>query len=210
VGCLFTFPLDETFTLQQLRLQLFRCMLQVMKFPDRMLDHADAIDALRAVGRVRWVGMGLISKQVEEQEGIPYDWFEVLAVIGDEPREAVKMADLADMTLHSKSGMTRLFDRMQKAGLVERMTSEEDRRVVFATLTDRGRALLDRVVEPILDVLIHRFAAHITPEEGRQIVRIFNRVLTANGVEPQTSTRSRIRPNSAPTDLPPAGKAARP
>lgn len=169
-----------------------------MEFPRRMLDHADAIDALRAADRVRWVVMDLISKQVEAQEGIPFDWFEVLAVIAEQPDEALKMADLANWTLHSKSGMTRLFDRLEAAGLVHRVTSADDRRVVFAMLTDRGRALLERVIEPVVDILIGRFASHLTAEEGRAITATLNRILVANGVEPQARTESRIQAKTVP------------
>lgn len=170
-----------------------------MKYPERMHQHADAIDALRASARIRALVMDQIAKEVEEQEGIPFDWFEVLARIAEEPDERIKMADLANWTLHSKSGMTRLFDRIEKAGLACRTTSEEDRRIVFATLTDRGHALLERIMEPVTDIVIERFASHITREEGAFITQTLNRVLAANDVESHPSTESRINPHSAPT-----------
>lgn len=176
-----------------MRLQLSARTIAYVEYPKELAEHADAIDALRAAGRVRWKVMDLIGKEVAEQEGISFDWFEVLATIGEHPDEQVRMRDLAQLTLHSKSAMTRLADRIERAGLIRREVCPEDRRAVYATLTDDGRALLYRVMGPIVRILIDRFAEHVTTEEGRYITRVLHRVLLANDVEPDPLTESRIR-----------------
>ncbi|HEY5625094.1 MAG TPA: MarR family transcriptional regulator [Dehalococcoidia bacterium] len=155
-----------------------------MELPEELLKYSDAIDALRALGRVRWAVMDVVSKQVEEQEDIPFDWFEVLIEVVEAPDERIKMTDLARLTLRSKSGATRLADRLEDAGLVRRESSPEDRRAVYLTLTDNGRALFERVRAPVVEILIERFAAHVSPKEARFITLALAKVLKANELEP--------------------------
>jgi DNA-binding MarR family transcriptional regulator len=157
-----------------------------VKLPDELLEHSDAIDALRTINRVRWVVMDVIGKQVERREGIPFDWFEVLIVLADTPEESLRIGGLASLTLRSKSAMTRLADRIEAAGLVRRDSSESDRRVTFVSLTDEGRALIERVKPSGAQIMIDRFTSHLTPEDARFITAVLSRVLVANGVELQT------------------------
>ena len=170
---------------------------RLVELPKELLKYSDAIDALRAIGRVRWAVMDVVSKQVEGQEDIPFDWFEVLIEVIEAPNERIKMTDLARLTLRSKSGATRLVDRLEEAGLVRRETSREDRRAVYVTLTDDGRALFERVKAPVVDILIDRFAAHISPKEARFIASVLARVLKANELDPIVAP---LRPEeSSPT-----------
>ena len=157
---------------------------RIVELPEELLKYSDAIDALRAIGRVRWAVMDVVSKQVEGQEDIPFEWFEVLIEVVEAPNERIKMTDLARLTLRSKSGATRLVDRLEEAGLVQRETSLEDRRAVYVTLTDSGRALFKRVRAPIVEILIDRFAAHVSPKEARFITLALAKVLKANELEP--------------------------
>ena len=157
---------------------------RLVELPEALLKYSDAIDALRAIGRVRWAVMDVVGKQVEEQENIPFDWFEVLIEVIEAPDERIKMTDLARLTLRSKSGATRLVDRLEEAGLVRRETSPEDRRAVYVTLTDNGRALFERVRAPVVEILIDRFAAHLSPKEARFISLALAKVLKANELEP--------------------------
>ena len=156
---------------------------RIVELPEELLKYSDAIDALRAISRVRWAVMDVVSRQVEEQEDIPFDWFEVLIEIIEAPDGRIKMTDLARLTLRSKSGATRLVDRLSEAGLVRREASPEDRRAVYVTLTDSGRAMFERVKAPVAKILIDRFAAHVSPKEARFITVALAKVLKANELE---------------------------
>jgi DNA-binding MarR family transcriptional regulator len=85
------------------------------------------------------------------------------------------MAELADSVLLSRSGTTRLVDRLVAQGLVERTTVESDRRCVAATLTDPGRHVIDQVREErrqfLKDVL-----STLPAGERTELVRLFGRV----------------------------------
>jgi len=104
-------------------------------------------------------------------------------LLADSPDEALRMRDLASLTLRSKSGMTRLADRMERAGLIRREGCATDRRVIFVALTDEGRALIERVRPAAVQIMIDRFTSHISTEEARFITSVLTRILVANGVE---------------------------
>src|SRR4051812_42516941 len=84
--------------------------------------------------------MGLLSRFDEELErgvGIPLRWYDVLVHVENEPN-GMRMNVLAEEILTSKSGLTRVIDRMEEEGLVRRVRPEDDRRTVLVVLTDAG------------------------------------------------------------------------
>jgi DNA-binding MarR family transcriptional regulator len=157
--------------------------LGAVKLPRELLEHSDAIDALRTIARVRWAVMEMIGKEVQQREGLPFDWCEVLILLADTPAEALRMRELARLALHSKSGVTRLVDRMERAGLVRRQPCVVDRRSVLVALTGEGRELIERVKPAVVQAMIDRFTSHITPVEARRVTATLTRVLEANGVQ---------------------------
>jgi DNA-binding MarR family transcriptional regulator len=85
----------------------------------------------------------------------PLPWFEVLATISEAPEQRLKMGELAEALVITRGGLTKLVDRLIKAGLLERTFCETDRRVSYATLLPAGAALLEEmrpVVSGELDV----------------------------------------------------------
>lgn len=72
----------------------------------------------------------------------PLPWFEVLATLSEAPEQRLKMGELAEALVITRGGLTKLLDRLIKAGLLERTICETDRRVSFATLLPAGAALL--------------------------------------------------------------------
>src|SRR5919109_722068 len=95
--------------------------------------------------------------------GLPLGWFEVLLHVASAPEGRLKMADLAHSLLLSKSGITRLVDRMVEAGLLTRETHPADRRIVYATATEKGRAALREALPIHADSLDRHFASVLTP-----------------------------------------------
>ena len=85
----------------------------------------------------------------------PLPWFEVLASIAEAPEQRLKMGELAEALVITRGGLTKLVDRLIKAGLLERTFCETDRRVSYATLLPAGAELLEEmrpVVSGELDV----------------------------------------------------------
>ncbi|WP_433434230.1 MarR family winged helix-turn-helix transcriptional regulator [Nonomuraea sp. CA-141351] len=73
---------------------------------------------------------------------LPLASYEVLMQLAEAPERRLRMNDLADRVLLSRSGLTRLIDRLQRDGLVSREACADDARGLFAVLTDHGAARL--------------------------------------------------------------------
>ena len=87
------------------------------------------------------------------------------------------MAELADGVLLSRSGTTRLVDRLERDGLLERDTCDSDGRGCFAVLTDRGEELLARARATHLEGVRERFLNRFEPAELEQMAVWWDRVL---------------------------------
>jgi DNA-binding MarR family transcriptional regulator len=77
-------------------------------------------------------------------EGLPLRSYEVLLLLEDASQRRLRMSDLSRSVLLSPSGVTRLVDRLEREGLVERERCPEDGRGYNAVLTDAGAARLQR------------------------------------------------------------------
>ena len=72
--------------------------------------------------------MRTLEQEMQESEGLALSWYDILAHLDDAPEGRIRMQFLADSILLSRSGLTRLIDRMVEAGLVTRENCPEDRR----------------------------------------------------------------------------------
>jgi DNA-binding MarR family transcriptional regulator len=86
-----------------------------------------------------------ISRDLEEADLPPLTWYDVLAALRDAPDGQLRQVEIADRVLLSHSGLSRLIDRIEKAGLVQRRVCESDRRAFFVALTEKGREMLQRM-----------------------------------------------------------------
>jgi len=80
-----------------------------------------------------------LTHALEHQHGLGMSEFEVLERLASEGDCSVRVADIADHVHLSQSALSRVIDRLEKHGLVKRGVCENDRRAIFAELTDEGR-----------------------------------------------------------------------
>src|SRR6478752_6704679 len=85
----------------------------------------------------------MLDTELQEAVGIPQRWYDVLVHLEEAP-EGLPMNELAERILYSKSGFTRVVDRMEEAALVRRVRPEHDRRSILVVLTDAGNEAKDR------------------------------------------------------------------
>ncbi len=142
--------------------------------------------------------MDAVEDDLQRSVGLPLAWFEVLLQVAGAPEGRLKMQDLAHTVLLSKSGVTRLVDRMVEAGLVTRETHPGDRRIVYATATTEGRTQLRRALPIHAESLNRHFAAVLTPAELRMISATLVKVLDAAGYVP-AACPSVVLPESPPS-----------
>src|SRR5437763_6702154 len=80
----------------------------------------------------------LLDKDFQRDSGFPIRWYDVLVHLEEAPA-GLRMNELAEKILYSKSGLTRVIDQMEQSGLIRRYRPENDRRSVFVLQTDSGR-----------------------------------------------------------------------
>jgi len=80
-----------------------------------------------------------LDAELRTEHDLPLTSYEVLLFLNDSPDGRLRMAELADRVLLSRSGLTRLVDRLEKRGLVGRAACPDDARGFFAVITDAGR-----------------------------------------------------------------------
>jgi DNA-binding MarR family transcriptional regulator len=94
------------------------------------------------------------------------------------------MQELAHSVLLSKSGLTRLFDRVEKAGLVKRTPCPSDRRITWAALTPKGLAALRKAM-PVLNRSLERsFSSLLTAAELNALRTTLGKIVNAAGFAP--------------------------
>jgi DNA-binding MarR family transcriptional regulator len=106
----------------------------------------------------------------------PLPWYEVLATVADAPGQRMKMGDLAEALVITRGGLTKLVDRLVKAGLLERTFCETDRRVSYATLCPAGRELLEEMRPVVTAELKLSFAAKLSATEADALRETLERV----------------------------------
>ena len=79
---------------------------------------------------------------MQGQHKIPLGSYDVLVQLAEAPNNRLRMSDLAEAVLLSRSGLSRLVDRLQKDGLVQREPDPLDARGLYTVLTEKGRATL--------------------------------------------------------------------
>jgi DNA-binding MarR family transcriptional regulator len=111
----------------------------------------------------------LLESEMEGSVGISLSQYDVLLRLSEAPGRRMRMTDLADAILYTTGGLTRLFERMVSAGIVRRVPSDEDRRVVYAEMTDEGSAVLRAASKAHVDGVRRHFGAHLSDED---VVRV--------------------------------------
>jgi DNA-binding MarR family transcriptional regulator len=106
----------------------------------------------------------------------PLPWYEVLATVADAPEQRLKMGELAESLVITRGGLTKLVDRLIKAGLMERTFCETDRRVSYATLLPAGEEMLEEMRPVVIAELRSAFSAKLSVAEAEGLRDTLERV----------------------------------
>lgn len=145
------------------------------------------LGAWKGLLRVHASLMKALDAELESAHRLPLSSYEVLIRLADAPEQRMRMCDLADSVLLSRSGMSRLVDRLERDGLLERAACPNDARGAFAVITPAGVELLASARPTHHDGIRRRFLAHFGEEELEQLSGYWTRVLDAQ--QPPSSTR---------------------
>ena len=147
-----------------------------------LLSHAQIVRALDA--------------ELERKHGLPLTSYDVLIQLSLAPKRRLRMFELADAVVLSRSGLTRLVDRLERAGLVERERGELDSRQMYACLTDRGLEALAEATPTHIAGIQELFLERLSKEQTEQLAAIWRAVL---GPDVERQVREAIRNNDLDT-----------
>jgi DNA-binding MarR family transcriptional regulator len=140
-----------------------------------LLDREE-LGAWRGLLRVHAGMTKALDAELVREHGLPLSSYEVLLFLADAPDGRLRMSELAAGVLLSRSGLTRLVDRMERDGLLRRERCEDDARGYHALITDKGRELFGRARRTHLHGVRERFLSHLSTEELRTLARLWEKL----------------------------------
>jgi len=117
----------------------------------------------------------VLDAELEQSVGISQRWYDVLVHLEESP-DGIPMNELAERILYSKSGFTRVVDRMEEKGLVRRVRPEHDRRSILVVLTDKGIETMEEARRHHRDGIERHFSQHLTDADVEALTRALEKV----------------------------------
>jgi DNA-binding MarR family transcriptional regulator len=114
--------------------------------------------------------------RLEESCALPLAWFDVLLQLRREPEGRLKMNEIAEAIVHSTGGTTRLIDRLEEAGLVERQLCPSDRRAIHVAITPEGNVKLDEALRVHMDYLEEHLSSRLTCDERAELTVLLTKL----------------------------------
>ncbi|HEX4187981.1 MAG TPA: MarR family transcriptional regulator [Solirubrobacteraceae bacterium] len=122
-----------------------------------------------------------LDAELERTHHLPMTSYEVLNHLHEASSERMRMCDLADQAQLSRSGLTRLVDRLERDGLLERCSCDHDARGSYACLTETGRERLEAARVTHLAVVREHFFSHFSERELGDLADMWERIAPCTG-----------------------------
>jgi DNA-binding MarR family transcriptional regulator len=110
-----------------------------------------------------------LARCLEAGPGLAPEEVELLMVLAAAPEGRLRMIDVSESLRLSKSGVTRLVDRLAERGLVLRAACPSDRRVVYAGLTDQGTSVLDSAAPLFVSGLMEQLGGRLAADQMERL-----------------------------------------
>jgi len=117
----------------------------------------------------------VLDAALEGDAGIPLRWYDALVHLEETP-DGLRMNELAERILYSKSGFTRVVDRLEEAGLVQRVRPENDRRSILVVLTDQGRTTMEQARRHHRHAIEQHFSQHLSDSDIKALTRALEKL----------------------------------
>jgi DNA-binding MarR family transcriptional regulator len=120
-----------------------------------------------------------------KQAGLhPFEWYDVLIALKQAPNQRLRLSDLAEVLLVNRTNVTRLADRLEKAGLIRREFCQDDRRGTFAVLTKAGLEMQEKMWTVYAQSIAQYFGRHLTEKNTIVFTKVLSAMLAALDEEP--------------------------
>ena len=131
-----------------------------------------ALDAWARLLRAHAATTRALSAQLSADHGLTINDYEALLLLARAEDDRMRRVDLAERLLLTASGVTRLLEGLENAGLVERAACASDRRVTYAVLTAAGRKKLEAAAKSHVTAVQAIFEQRFTDEELAQLAEL--------------------------------------
>ncbi len=125
------------------------------------------------------VVVNLIEQELAEAKQVPLSSYDVLLTLVNAPNRRLRMHELAQAVVLSRSGLTRLVDRLEREGLLVRERSGPDRRATYAILTLKGFRAFRQAWPIYAQGILKHFVQYLTEQEIDTLAAVLERLLTA-------------------------------
>lgn len=136
------------------------------------------LDAWKGLLRSHAATVARIESRLAETGSVPLTSYDVLLELSNAPEQKLRMAELAERVILSRSGLTRLVDRLEKEGYLVRESIKEDRRGTAAVLTEKGLEALREAWPVYAEGIKQDFATFLSRDEAEVIAKALARVAT--------------------------------
>jgi DNA-binding MarR family transcriptional regulator len=120
--------------------------------------------------------MGVLNRNLQEQHGLSLAEYRILVMLSEAPDGSLRMSDLADGVLSSRSRLTHQIRRMEADGMVIRSSCPDDGRGVLATVTDEGLRRLADAAPTHVDDVRNNLIDLLSKSQVKALAQIFARV----------------------------------
>ena len=149
-----------------------------------MAEEPEGLGAFAALLQVQAAVVRRLELRLEQHRLVPIAQYDVLLELNAAPSRRLRMQQLADRVVLSRSRVSRVVDEMERAGLVRREPDPDDKRAAFAVITDDGRAALRKAAPVYLQGIEEEFLSHLAAGERKSLERSLRKVLEAQRGEP--------------------------
>lgn len=108
---------------------------------------------------------------------ISFTWYEILFLVNSAPGRRIRMTDMAELLVLSKSALTRAVDALVKVGYLKRIQCDEDGRVAYAAMTPKGHATLKSAWPVFRTSLQQHFGSKLTAQDAQNLEQILKKLI---------------------------------
>ena len=123
----------------------------------------------------------ILAREMEAETSVSLEWYSILLMLAQTDQQAMRPSDLADQIGLSRSATTRLVDRLEAAGLVERRSCASDRRGSCVALTTQGEKVFMQAGRVHLRGINEHVGSHLTEQELAQIAELLGKLADSVG-----------------------------
>jgi DNA-binding MarR family transcriptional regulator len=134
-----------------------------------------AADAWGSLLRLHAALVPALDQHLQSAVGLPLGWYDALLELSVAPGQRLRMSELADRVVLSRSRVSRIVDELDAAGLVRREQNPDDGRSAYTVLTTEGMSRFRQAAPIYLAGIQAQFAASFTDEELRTLTELLDR-----------------------------------